>query len=319
MAEPALLWLFDHGLAVGWISLALALLVLVPLALLGLLSRGFLHGAKLLAAGWVWREAWRAWRHPGGAGGARASTSRTWPPRDGAGAGPRSCAGRGAAAGGAGARPRTSTTASTAPRWARSRTGPWSPSARRATSGRTAAGEAATAAGVAPATAACDRNRGPCYRVPTRDAAPPARRPGRRELGLSVATVKRRLKRGSLRGEQERTPAGFKWYVLVDAAATAPAPAAATAGAAPGATADGIAGATATGTLLAQRAEEMARYSAELLAPYVRRIEEQAEEIGTLKAQLVAATPTPETASAPPVRDPAGRGRWWQRLWLAWG
>ena len=95
----------------------------------------------------------------------------------------------------------------------------------------------------------------------------------------------------------------------------------------------------------------MARYTRELLAPYVKRIEEQAEEIGALKAQLAAATanglagpspngiahgqahvpvdkggapaapPFPETQSAPPARDPAqspeaGRS-WWRRLLFA--
>jgi hypothetical protein len=71
------LWLFDHGVVVGWVSVALALLVAVPLSLLLTLSRGYLFGAKLIAAGWVWRQAWLWWRqawlwwrHRGGAGGA---------------------------------------------------------------------------------------------------------------------------------------------------------------------------------------------------------------------------------------------------------
>lgn len=68
MVEVAL-WLFDHGLLLGWLAAGLALLIVVPLALLSLLSRGFLHGAKLIAAGWVWREAWRALSRRGGAGG----------------------------------------------------------------------------------------------------------------------------------------------------------------------------------------------------------------------------------------------------------
>jgi hypothetical protein len=62
----------------------------------------------------------------------------------------------------------------------------------------------------------------------------------------------------------------------------------------------------------------MARYSAELLAPYVRRIEEPAEEIGALKTQLAAATNgqaahVSETSSAPPADGQAGRS-WWRRL-----
>ena len=151
------------------------------------------------------------------------------------------------------------------------------------------------------------------HRLPVDQAA--------RELSLSVATVKRRLKRGTLRGEQERTPAGFKWYVLVDTAATAGATADEAGGGA-GATAGATAAATANGALLSQRAEEMARYSAELLAPYVRRIEEQAEEIGALKAQLAAATANDQAVTpngAAPV--PAERPRWWERLgaWLGGG
>ena len=37
-----------------------------------------------------------------------------------------------------------------------------------------------------------------------------------RHLGLSRPTVKRRLKSGALRGVQEKTPSGFKWFILVD-------------------------------------------------------------------------------------------------------
>jgi hypothetical protein len=40
-------------------------------------------------------------------------------------------------------------------------------------------------------------------------------------LGLSRPTVKRRIKSGALPAVQERTPSGFKWFVLVDAS-TAP-------------------------------------------------------------------------------------------------
>lgn len=140
-----------------------------------------------------------------------------------------------------------------------------------------------------------------------------------RELGLSVATVKRRLKRGTLRGEQESTPSGFRWLVLVDDAAPPAAAAVGVAGVAevpPPATASavagvagvavGVAGATAGTALLSQRAEEMARYSAELLRPYVATIERQAEELGALRAQLAAAT-----TSAPP----AGRSWWQRRVW----
>jgi hypothetical protein len=135
-----------------------------------------------------------------------------------------------------------------------------------------------------------------------------------RELGLSVATVKRRLKRGTLRGEQERTPAGFKWYVLVDGAATAGATAGATADGGAGG-ADGGAAATAPGALLSQRAEEMARYSRELLAPYVEKIEAQAERFGRLEAELAAYRQAEGQRDAPPAESQTGRSWWWRLLW----
>src|SRR5262245_63394408 len=51
-----------------------------------------------------------------------------------------------------------------------------------------------------------------------------------RALGLSVVTIRRRLKRGELRGQRLPTPAGFEWRIplpapLVDAAETARGPA----------------------------------------------------------------------------------------------
>jgi hypothetical protein len=61
-------------------------------------------------------------------------------------------------------------------------------------------------------------------------------------------------------------------------------------------------------SLLAQRAEEMARYTATLLAPLHAQLAAQAEEIGALKTQLAAVT-----QSAPPAEGQTGRS-WWQRL-----
>jgi hypothetical protein len=45
------------------------------------------------------------------------------------------------------------------------------------------------------------------HRVPIPEAV--------RVLGVSIPTVKRRLKRGELAGERERTASGFKWLVLL--------------------------------------------------------------------------------------------------------
>jgi hypothetical protein len=90
--------------------------------------------------------------------------------------------------------------------------------------------------------------------------------------------------------------------------------------------------------LAATRAEEMARYTAVLLEPWRRRVEEQAERLGRLeeraehlqaereaaRAELeqarariaeLEAPPAPESPSAP-APEP-GERRWWQRL--LWG
>ena len=86
--------------------------------------------------------------------------------------------------------------------------------------------------------------------------------------------------------------------------------------------------------LAAARAEEMARYSATLLAPLHAELKAQAEEIGTLRertthlqaeleqtraqlAEAVAPKEHPETQSAPQA-EPWPEGRpWWRRL--LWG
>jgi hypothetical protein len=64
--------------------------------------------------------------------------------------------------------------------------------------------------------------------------------------------------------------------------------------------------------LLAQRAEALSRYRRELLALYVKRIEEQAEASGALKAQLAAASANgrPQMQDAPPAEGQTGRSEW---------
>ena len=83
----------------------------------------------------------------------------------------------------------------------------------------------------------------------------------------------------------------------------------------------------ATGALTQARAAEMATYTQQLLAPSVRRIEEQAEELGTRKERLATAerritereTPpaAEETAPHEGAAPEVGRRPWWQRL--VWG
>jgi hypothetical protein len=67
-----LVWVFQHGVAIGIVALVLA----VPVALAGVAYLWFLQGAKTIAAVWVWRRAWWWWRSrsspfapSGGAGG----------------------------------------------------------------------------------------------------------------------------------------------------------------------------------------------------------------------------------------------------------
>lgn len=167
-----------------------------------------------------------------------------------------------------------------------------------------------------------------------------------RYLGISRPTVKRRLKNGSLRGVQERTPSGFKWYVIVDEPAdgseSPPGVSRATPIESPfEATAESPAESaviprqSVQGTM--QRAQEMATYSQLLLAPYVEKIEAQAERIGRLeeraehlqvelaqaRMQLAAATAPPSEAESDPsptAPETAGDGSyrsWWRRAW-AW-
>ena len=149
------------------------------------------------------------------------------------------------------------------------------------------------------------------------------------ELGIPAATLRKRVKAGAIRGERRQTPQGFHWVVEVPGgppgmnghAAHAPTvdqmgtqSGARTGDQSPDQTVDQPGTRPAQTAVLAQRAEEMAVYSERLLAPYVRRIEEQAEEIGRLKEQLAAATNGhAKTQSAPLAEWPTGRS-WWQRL-----
>jgi hypothetical protein len=152
--------------------------------------------------------------------------------------------------------------------------------------------------------------------VSIRDAA--------QRLGVSPDAIRRRLRSGQLPGKQEPTPQGHVWLVDVGrdgdtqavpgytanghggppgARREAPgderyvpgttryAPDGATrqAAVAEGDEQDVEAPPAATAIIAAQRAEEMARYTAALLEPWRRRVEEQAEEIGCLSDRCVKA------------------------------
>jgi hypothetical protein len=186
-----------------------------------------------------------------------------------------------------------------------------------------------------------------------------------RRLGLSKSAVRRRLQSGQLTGRREDRPQGHVWLIalstggsnghtngVVHAPEDLPAGAETSrhvpAGA--GTSRQGPAGAAgrSLGTAL-QRAQEMAAYSEALLAPYVQKIEAQAERIGRLeeraahlqaerdaaraeleqarlqlseRAEAIApeVPPPPESAPAPPAPESASAGAdrpWWRRAW-AW-
>jgi hypothetical protein len=141
-------------------------------------------------------------------------------------------------------------------------------------------------------------------RVPIPEAA--------RRLGVSIPTVKRRLKRGELAGVQEPTRGGFKWFIDLEPVESPEPP-----GEPPPEDSREDSREPPVSPLAVQRAQEMAEYTERLLAPWRTIVQQQAEEIGALKAQLAAATataPPPETASAPPAEGRTGRS-WWARLW----
>jgi hypothetical protein len=142
-------------------------------------------------------------------------------------------------------------------------------------------------------------------------------------LGVSVSGVRRGLKSGRLKGQRRATPQGHVWLIEVpdDQAVTTRTPASRVPGdrattrvpdspdAAPDAPQEAPGEA-----LLATRAQEMAAYTERLLAPWRAIVQQQAEEIGALKARLEAA-PAPETQSAPSPQWETRR--WWQKL--LWG
>jgi excisionase family DNA binding protein len=146
-------------------------------------------------------------------------------------------------------------------------------------------------------------------------------------LGVSLNTLRRRIRSGEIRAERVRRPQGHVWRVYL-----------------PGEQPAGQhSSQNSAGTLQQppadiQRAEAMASYSRSLLEPLVARladqeqiIREQAEEIGRLRSELDHArtgTPAgaPESHTAGPGTASTGGaeqestptpGPWWRRVWGA--
>ena len=140
------------------------------------------------------------------------------------------------------------------------------------------------------------------------------------KLGIHPATLRRRLKRGHVRGVREETPSGIRWLIEVPDAAAAAAPT------------QPAADATATLTLTLERdalAQEVQRMSAHIndLRTQLESRTREVSELHVIVAQATRALPAPAPdptpapayappthGDAPPEREPVGRLGWWTRL-----
>lgn len=139
-------------------------------------------------------------------------------------------------------------------------------------------------------------------------------------LGIHPATLRRRLKRGQLRGVREETPSGIRWLIDVpeDTAHAAPTQ--------DGATAEALLRLTLERDALAQEVRRLSAHTDDLRT----QLEHRAREISELHVVVAQATralpapaaPAPEPAAyatpthgdAPPAGEPARRLGWWPRL-----
>lgn len=141
-------------------------------------------------------------------------------------------------------------------------------------------------------------------------------------LGVHPNTIRRKIRRGLLTATMAEGPGGQEYRIPAGALGVVTPPSATghTTGSDQGLPwSDPVvnprsnAGSTPGESLQTlERAREMAAYTEQLLAPYVRRLEEQAEEIGRLKAENATLALLRDTA-APPV-EPDRRRPWW-RFW----
>jgi hypothetical protein len=144
-------------------------------------------------------------------------------------------------------------------------------------------------------------------------------------LGISLNTLRRRIRAGQVRAERVERPQGHVWRVYVDdrqpAGHRADQEAPGTVQQPPG---DGVGRNLPTDVL---RAEAMATYTRSLLEPLVARLAEQeaiirdqAEELGRLRERVATLSrnlddPDPTPTPSPPTPD--GRAPWWRRWWQA--
>jgi excisionase family DNA binding protein len=148
-------------------------------------------------------------------------------------------------------------------------------------------------------------------------------------LGLSVDTVRRRVKRGELEARMVPTPHGAAWRVRPPSAPTVGATVVPTVDATPGAAPMQAAGGPAMGELvgLVGRLHDENRALAEAAATWQTRAEVLALQLEDARAQLALGAPADapesrqdarETASPGGVAQeptPAPSGPWWRRAW----
>ncbi len=145
-------------------------------------------------------------------------------------------------------------------------------------------------------------------RVPIREAAA--------RLGVSADTIRRRLKRGELAGQKERTPQGFTWLVEVPFTIEPP-PRPDASPESPAAPADPGPDEGTVPAAEVRRLEQLVDVlQTELEAR--RREVEQLHIVLSQQARALALPPPQETAAPapePPTHPPRqDRSSWWQRL-----
>jgi excisionase family DNA binding protein len=150
-------------------------------------------------------------------------------------------------------------------------------------------------------------------------------------LGLSVDTVRRRVKRGELEARMVPTPHGAAWRVRLPSAPTVGATVVQTVGATLGAAPTQATGGPPMGELvgLVGRLHDENRALAEAAATWQTRAELLAAQLEDARAQLALSAPTDGPQSRQDARETASHGGvlqestparpapWWRRWWVA--